>query len=290
MSLLAGICTYYFGSDELTFLFSFVFAWYNNIQSMKRRTRRALFILLRNLASEEADDTFRDAGITQLKRIAYKDAKLDQKAVSAEDMLKRTPQGLETPQYEVLASLPNKGIEVRRYNKFAVCSVTMGDLNTQTQQKQAAKLSNPQLSGATSFGALAGYLFGKNQEQKAMKMTTPVLSVGNGDARTMSFVLPSDYWQDEAIDAAPKPLEGSAVKLTTDEGGARAVLMFGGFGRKSDVSLKSDQLLDVLSSDKEWEIVADQPTVTLAQYNDPFTPPWKRRNEVSVLVESKNGE
>jgi len=260
-------------------------------ESMKRRSRRALFILLRNLASNDDDDdssSFRDASITRVKRIASKDAK--QQAVSSADMLKRTPQGLETPQYEVLASRPNKGIEVRRYDEFAVCSVTMGDLKSEsdeTKTAQQAKLSNPQLSGATSFGALAGYLFGKNQEQKVMKMTTPVFSVGNGDARTMSFVLPSDYWQgDEAIGTAPKPLDGSAVKLTTDEGGVRAVLMFGGFGRKADVAVKSNQLLDVLSRDKEWEAVADQP-VTLAQYNDPFTPPWKRRNEVSVPVVSR---
>ena len=43
----------------------------------------------------------------------------------------------------------------------------------------------------------------------------------------------------------------------------------------------------VMKSDKEWIAVQDA-EVVLAQYNDPFTPPWKRRNEVQISVMKKS--
>ena len=159
----------------------------------------------------------------------------------------------------------------------------MNELKQSGSDKESAKtLSNPQLSGASSFGALAGYLFGKNEESKAMKMTTPVFNTGDG---IMSFVLPSDYWEEE--DKAPKPLADSPVKVASVDGGERAVLAFSGFGRKADVEKQKIKLKQMLKSDKEWIAVQDA-EVVLAQYNDPFTPPWKRRNEVQISVMKKS--
>ena len=57
-------------------------------------------------------------------------------------MLDRTPEGLETPKYEVLAE---KGAwEVREYQEFSVCSTEMQN-------------------GPGAFNTLAGYIFGKNK-------------------------------------------------------------------------------------------------------------------------------
>jgi hypothetical protein len=213
--------------------------------------------------------------------LARKDAKNEH--ISSEEMLKRTPD-LETPKYEVLAS-ETGGVEVRRYARFSVCSVTMNEVMASGSDKEsAAKLTNPQLSGATSFGALAGYLFGKNEQATAMKMTTPVFSEGDGARRTMSFVLPSDYWEEEGT--APTPMSDSAVTISSVEGGDRAVVSFAGFGRKADVAQRSDKLRALLEANEEWRAVAEA-KVLLAQYNDPFTPPWKRRNEVSLSVEPR---
>lgn len=245
-------------------------------EARKRRTRNALFILLRNIA-----DNPEFTGVSPLLSMARKDAKNEH--ISSEEMLKRTPD-LETPKYEVLAA-EKGGLEVRRYERFAVCSVTMEEVKKSGSDKESAsRLANPQLTGATSFGALAGYLFGKNEEETAMKMTTPVFSEGDGASRKMSFVLPSDYWEEE--DTAPTPLADSAVTVSSVEGCERAVLSFAGFGRKADVEGRSNKLRATLESNKEWQAVEDA-TVLLAQYNDPFTPPWKRRNEVSVSVEPR---
>jgi hypothetical protein len=102
----------------------------------------------------------------------------------------------------------------------------------------------------------------------------------------MAFVMPSTYWEEEGLSNAPSPLKDSLVKLKRDLGGHRAVLMFGGFASPKDIASRKSQLLKELEKDKEWKIV-DGSTFTLAQYNDPFTPPWKRRNEVSVPVIKK---
>ena len=272
-------------------------------EAEQRRRRRTLVIVLRSLASmydEEDEDNgngddskddvvvdasdsnkrFGPATIVTLERAACREARASAKGSTiVDDMESRLPRGLETPQYTVVAQRPQ--LEIRRYDPFSICSVAMNKPRSGAAEQTDAKISNPQLSGASSFGALAGYLFGKNQQQAAMKMTTPVLSRGEGEARQMSFVLPSTYWNN-GIDNAPAPLEGSGVVLERDDGGERAVIMFGGFAAKKDVEMRTKQLLEGLRRDSEWQVDPEDPTVSLAQYNDPFTPPWKRRNEVSV--------
>ena len=242
---------------------------------LRRRRRRSFVVLLRALANDVS--TKSGTAIIQLEKAARREANAK---FQTRDLVNRLPEGLETPKYSVLAS--RSGYEIRRYEPFSVCSVAMNKPRPADASRTDAKISNPQrMAGASAFGALAGYLFGKNEESTAMKMTTPVLSAGDGDERKMSFILPSEFWN--GLDLAPKPLDGSGVVLEEKEGGERAVVMFGGFAAKKDVDERTKQLLLGLAKDREWRAVPGA-SVTLAQYNDPFTPPWKRRNEVSVEV------
>lgn len=255
----------------------------NGEEADQQRRRRSLVVLLRALADN--DDNERRSSIpaiAQLERVARREAKA---RVSVKDMASRLPEGLETPEYDVIAS--RSGYEIRNYKPFSVCSVSMNKPRPKDASKTDAK-TNPQLAGASSFGALAGYLFGKNQESTAMKMTTPVLKVGpNEEDQKMSFVLPSQFW--DKLNDAPKPFDESGVVLEKNEGGDRAVVMFGGFAGNKDVEERKKQLLDGLEKDKEWTVEPNA-LVTVAQYNDPFTPPWKRRNEVSVKVVRRQQE
>lgn len=267
----------------------------DSIDAARRRRRRSFLVLLRSLANaKDGDEGIGDAAtpsekkrnaggirIVEVEKAAIRENK---KSVSIEDMESRLPPGLETPKYSVISRQPPSlgGYEIRKYEPFSVCSVNMNKPR-EDPSKTDEPISNPQLKGASSFGALAGYLFGKNQESTSMKMTTPVLSRGEGEEKTMSFVLPSDYWKEDGITIAPKPMEGSGVQLQRDEGGERAVVMFGGFAAKKDTEERKALLLDCLAKDSEWMADADS-IVTVAQYNDPFTPPWKRRNEVSIKV------
>lgn len=105
----------------------------------------------------------------------------------------------------------------------------------------------------------------------------------------MSFVLPSDYWSTEGLSLAPQPLAGSDVTLNRDAGGTRAVVMFGGYASQEEVARRTEQLQVALlqTPDLEWEAISTDEPVALAQYNDPFTPPWKRLNEVSIPVRAR---
>lgn len=254
-----------------------------------RRRRRALAVLLRTIDKESSSGG--TTIIRQIQKLAAADAKL-------EDLANRLPDGLETPKYDVVARRQS-GYEIRNYEPYSVCTVEMKSsvkANDEKRTKTDAKVSMPQLSGASSFGALAGYLFGKNSEETAMKMTTPVLTTNAGmdvddassvgDTKEMSFVLPSNYWAEDGTTRAPQPLDGSGVRLQRDEGGTRATLMFGGFANKAEVKERKAQLLSLLEGDTEY-VISDGSKIALSQYNDPFTPPWKRLNEVSVKVTTK---
>lgn len=236
-------------------------------ESKRRRLRRALFLLLRSMPSNDNDNEKKskknNSGISKMYKMAQRDAKRSNIITSTKDLWKRTPANLETPIYDVLESNKALGFQIRRYQPFSVCSVTLSDLKnkqSKSDQESIQQLSNPQLSGASSFGALAGYLFGKNQQQTSMKMTTPVFTTttttkSDHDDKTMSFVLPSNYWQTNATtNTAPQPLPDSVVKLSSvDTSSERAVLAFGGFGRTNDVTKQSKRLLQLLDSNPNWQ-------------------------------------
>jgi hypothetical protein len=243
----------------------------------RRRRRRALGILLRTMANESSSSKMK--GTTIIRRI-QKMAQLDAKqATLLDDMSNRLPSGLETPKYDVVTRR-KAGYEIRNYEPYSVCTVEMKSsmkANDEKRKTTDAKVSMPQLSGASSFGALAGYLFGKNSQETAMKMTTPVLTTNAGmdvadttavgETKEMSFVLPSTYWNEDGTEKAPQPLDGSGVRLQRDEGGTRATLMFGGFSNKAEVQERKKQLISLLEGDTEY-VMVDGAKTTLSQYND----------------------
>jgi SOUL heme-binding protein len=249
----------------------------------QRRRRRALVSLLRTLASprENMEVTSKLPAIVELER------KSKRRISNMDDLASRRPSDLETPEYDIVQRRLDAGYEIRQYKPFSVCSVSMNAPRPMDSERTDAKLGEPKVGGARAFGALAGYLFGKNQQETAMKMTAPVLTNGQGDSKRMSFVLPSKYWNEDGLSLAPTPLDGSGVQLLRRNNESRAVIMFGGYASKQEVDKKKSKLVSSILKDKEWEIV-DADSITLAQYNDPFTPPWKRLNEVSVEVSPRS--
>ncbi|GKZ01125.1 hypothetical protein MPSEU_001064100 [Mayamaea pseudoterrestris] len=262
-----------------------------------RRRRRALVSILRQLATEPDESTstikeklLRGLRTPAIRVIEYKARRELQRksfAPQAQDELRRRMgEDLETPKYDILVRAGRDGIEYRQYQPFAVCSVVSKGAAKPSDDDARPNNDKPKTVSAGSFNILAGYLFGKNQQQTPMKMTTPVLMDESGDQRKMSFVMPSDFWSSDRLTQAPQPIEGSGVSLALQEGQRRAVIMFGGYASKVETNRRKEQLMQGLADSKEWEIVPGA-TVTLSQYNDPFTPPWKRLNEVSIKVQSK---
>ena len=104
-------------------------------------------------------------------------------------------------------------------------------------------------------------------------MTTPVFT----RAGQMEFVLPKEYWTD--LGKAPAPT--SNVELTYGEGGLVAASYYGGYATKDEVERRSAELVEAIEA-SDYAVAGETYS---AAYNDPFTPPWRRRNEVLVAVQ-----
>ena len=70
-----------------------------------------------------------------------------------------------------------------------------------------------------------------------------------------------------------------------------ATLWFGGFAGAEEVARRKEELLSAVRADAEWaaacedgDAAAEEQLTVLMQYNDPFTAPWNRRNEVAMPV------
>ncbi len=95
----------------------------------------------------------------------------------------------------------------------------------------------------------------------------------------MEFVLPETYWKD--LGKAPAPV--SNVELTYGEGGLVAASYYGGYATKDEVARRSAELVAAIEA-SDYAVAGETYS---AAYNDPFTPPWRRRNEVLVAVERR---
>ena len=173
-----------------------------------------------------------------------------------------TPKGLKQPSYEVIKTLPdsdsNASVELRKYSEFKV-----------------AKTDS--MSGE-GFNTLANYIFGGNEDSMKMEMTTPVLT----SEGSMSFILDADV--------EPPTPEDATVEIETIPSRVVAVKSFPGLVTTVGVERQKDKLLSVLEN-AEVAVEEDAEPFVL-QYNSPLTIPWRRRNEIAVVVvfEEKEGE
>lgn len=144
-----------------------------------------------------------------------------------------------------------------------------------------------------AFGILAGYIFGENTKRDQIAMTAPVTSeavdgekiamtapVINQEVATgvyeTAFIMPSK----RTLDTLPEPVHDQ-IEIKKLAATTKAVWRFGGRATDRRVRDERDQFMDVL----EKSGITRTKWPTLAQYNDPWTPPWMRRNELWVSIE-----
>jgi len=168
----------------------------------------------------------------------------------------------ETQKYEVLYT---KGkFEIRFYPEAILATVEMD-----------GSFDNSRNSG---FRVLAGYIFGGNQENSQIAMTSPVRMSGDEKLNRMSFVLPSEM----EYEKLPVPND-KRVKLHMSKPMYIASVRFGGYASESDISKHKEELAEVL---KELNLQHSSQFEYLG-YNAPFEM-VNRRNEVQVeLVDFK---
>jgi hypothetical protein len=164
---------------------------------------------------------------------------------------------------------------IQKYKDFEIRfypSATIATINSNA--KTYRDLSGP------GFRKLAGYIFGGNEANTKISMTSPVHMDVNDSVSTMSFVMPSSYTKENL----PKPNDRNVqIKNTPDE--YVAVLRFGGYASDNDLKFYSEKLQNLL---KENAIIS------LGNYRFlGYNPPFQfigRRNEIIVTVEWGSGK
>jgi hypothetical protein len=106
-------------------------------------------------------------------------------------------------------------------------------------------------------------------------MTAPVTVTPAETGWRLHFVLPSD----EKLDTLPRP-KNSEVNLRRVEAHEVIAIRFSGWTTAAAIRENTEKL-------QQWAlsrqlVIKGAPQV--ARYNDPFTLPWRRRNEILIEV------
>ena len=157
----------------------------------------------------------------------------------------------EEPSYVVLRTL-EQGVEIREYDSQIRATSQMGQENR-------------------SFGVLAEYIFGHNDQNERIGMTAPVITYSD----KMSFIMPKNY----TPESLPRPLNPQ-IKMDQVPKYRVAVIRFSGFTSPKKMDEEAEKLLMVLKS-SGIEIDGEP---FLMRYNPPWTLPFLRRNEVAAKV------
>jgi len=131
----------------------------------------------------------------------------------------------------------------------------------------------------SSFRKLFKYISGDNENNQEIKMTTPVTQIEKKGNMTMQFYLPSRFNKENI----PIP-SNSDIKVLNIKGGHYAVITYS--GRASDKNfIKHKNILENELIKNNISILS--PSIK-ATYNNPFTLPLLRRNEVMFVVNIKD--
>lgn len=190
--------------------------------------------------------------------------------------------GYEIPSYLVIQKSEN--IEVRQYKEILVAEVEVeGD------RKVAAK---------EGFITLAGYIFGKNIAREKVAMTSPVnqQEVKQAEEKSQKIAMTSPVSQIKqkgkkwlvqfgmpksfTLETLPQPKDQRIHFKQIPKKKMVAIVFSGGW---SDKRFKENkEKLKKFIEDKSFKARGE---AILAYYDDPFTFPWNRRNEVIWEVE-----
>jgi hypothetical protein len=181
--------------------------------------------------------------------------------------------------YQVLETLEN-GVEIRAYPE-QIWATTVAD-----NQNDA-------------FSPLFRYISGDNERGEKIEMTAPVVTPAPQRAKTdsakgekiemtapvvtmnsekglfMAFIMPERF----DIQSIPKPLS-SRVKIQLIEPRKLATIRFSGYVTEENYKKN----LELLNKTLEARRISTEGEPLLMQYNDPWTPPFLRRNEIALQV------
>lgn len=152
-------------------------------------------------------------------------------------------------------------IEIRLYPSATLATV-------QSSAKSYSEMASP------GFRTLAGYIFGGNESETQIAMTSPVQMDINDSLSSMSFVMPEGY----DMNNLPKP-NNSQVILSQTEEQVMAAIRFSGFADDSDREKHKQELAAYLTS----KGIQTKGNFKFLGYNPPYQLVG-RRNEVVIEI------
>ena len=167
--------------------------------------------------------------------------------------------GIETYPYTVQKEYD--GFEVRAYEASLFSTVKLA---SNTYEESSSK----------GFSVLAGYIFGGNDKNQSIAMTSPV-SMSLEDSMTMMFMVPKDIKKEDL----PKPNQ-SGIEFKEIPAKTMAAVTFGGWANDEKIASYKSQLIKELDSSG----IAYTNQFYFFGYNAPYEM-MNRKNE--VLVELK---
>ncbi len=154
-------------------------------------------------------------------------------------------------------------IEIREYPPAIYASVTINNSNSNSNSN-------------SMFGILAGYIFGRNENNQKIAMTAPVHMHQNDDQKssTMSFVMPSEY----KIGELSKPND-KRIKIKKSNTKKYAAISYTGYNNSEKFNKYKSELQSVL--DKKNIKTIGNPIYL--GYDPPYKF-WNRKNEVLIEI------
>ena len=167
---------------------------------------------------------------------------------------------IETQKYKIIKT--EKDFEIRFYPETTLATISM-------DAKSYKELSSP------GFRKLAGYIFGGNESNTSIAMTSPVRMDINDKKSSMSFVMPSDYSKDKL----PKPNDAN-VTIQTSEEEYVAAIKFGGYADDESIKKYAEKLKKSLSENG----LKPLGNFKFLGYNAPYQF-WNRKNEIIIKID-----
>jgi hypothetical protein len=165
---------------------------------------------------------------------------------------------IEKQKYQVLHK--DGDFEIRRYEPAVLASVEMPGTYSSMS--------------STGFRALAGYIFGGNDENMKIAMTAPVHVSTMDSSSMMSFVMPSAY----QLEDLPEPLNDRILLHETGTS-IMASIRFGGYANDRVIQQKTAELRSLLRS----RGIKSMNDYRFLGYNPPYRI-FNRRNEIVVTL------
>lgn len=157
--------------------------------------------------------------------------------------------------YEVLETLEN-GVEIRAYPEEIWATTVAENQND-------------------AFSPLFRYISGENERGEKIEMTAPVVTMDTETGQFMAFIMPERF----DMQSIPRPAS-SSVKIQLIPPRKLATIRFSGY--MTEGSYKKN--LELLRKTLQARGISTDAEPLLMQYNDPWTPPFTRRNEIALQV------